>query len=89
MVALSWLTRLPPVNHKPLPAAINTVKVASSRDRGTSPSSRACSNRLADAGSVFSASLSEDILDSCNHLPRAPDGAGTGLADHIIRDIAL
>ena len=46
---------LPPY---PAPAVIKTVKVATSRDLGTSPSSRACSRRFADAGSVFSLSLS-------------------------------
>src|SRR5471030_841363 len=53
-----------PVNHRQAPAAINTVNVATSRDRGTSPSSRACSRRFADAGSVFSASLSSAIKHS-------------------------
>ena len=54
-----------PKNHRQQPAAISTVNVATSRERGTSPSSRACSRRFSDAGSVFSASLSAAIDYSC------------------------
>src|ERR1035437_3662158 len=57
--------KLSPENHRPPPAAIKTAQVASSRERGTSPSSRACSMRRGDAGSVFSRSLSPAIADSC------------------------
>ena len=42
----------------------STVNVATSRERGMSPSSRACLSRLSDAGSVRSASLSSAILRS-------------------------
>jgi hypothetical protein len=48
----------------PAPAVIKTVKVATSRERGMSPSSRACLSRFSDAGSVRSASLSSAILHS-------------------------
>ena len=53
-----------PDNQNPALAAINTVNVASSRERGTSPSSRAFSSRLDDGSSVFSASLSSAMKQS-------------------------
>jgi len=55
----------PKIQNVPAPAAI-TMKAISSRDCGTLPSSRACSSRRADAGSVFSRSLSS-AKDGLSH----------------------
>jgi hypothetical protein len=50
-----------PTNQKALAETIKIRKAPISRERGTCPSSRACSRRLDDAGSVFSTSLSSAI----------------------------
>ena len=56
--------RLAPINHNPPAAASSTANVESSGERATCPSSLACSNRLGDAGSVRSKSLSSAMPDS-------------------------
>ena len=50
-----------PENQEVAAETIKTRKAPISRERGTCPSSRACSRRLDDAGSVFSRSLSSAI----------------------------
>ena len=50
-----------PISMNAAAATMRTRKVPTSRERGTWPSSRACSRRLADAGSVRSRSLSSAI----------------------------
>ena len=50
-----------PTNQNAVAATTKTRKAPISRERGTCPSSRACSKRLVDAGSVFSTSLSSAI----------------------------
>ncbi len=70
----------PPTHSAPEPA-IRTRKADSSRDCGTWPSSRACSSRRGDAGSVFSRSESSAMAPF--HLsrphPKAPLHAGRGV----------
>ena len=50
-----------PISQNAAAPTIRTRKVPTSRERGTCPSSRACSRRRADAASVFSRSLSSAI----------------------------
>ena len=53
----------PPIIQNTAADAIRTRKAPISRERGTCPSSRACSSRLDEAGSVRSRSLSSAIHD--------------------------
>ena len=65
----------PPRTQKALAPAASTMKAISSRDCGTLPSSRACSRRRDDAGSVRSRSLSsatEVLAHTGNYCRRHP-----------------
>ena len=64
----SLSARPAPMTHNPMPAVSKSVSVDSSRERATCPSSRACSRRRTDAGSVRSSPLSSAIC--CPWLSR-------------------